>query len=421
MAKTETELRLNSSEYNSATSKTMGNHEIWNTAANWQTIMQMFKTGRAKDIKEEPKKNKEPCIIPGSGPSLDNTIDMLKDWDGGILCHYSQAVSLVAKGVEPDYIMALDALCNWEGIKDVDWSKTKTKLISHPGMYPSLIENWPNEILFYRQNFGKRNSFQGKHQRVMYSEHLETLEEALAGNIKLKTLIQTEITMFACTPPAQLIAGEILGYGTLFLTGLDFAYTNDKMRFTGFSKVDGVWEGKAHPIFEDTSNFFLTENGFFTEKLHLYYKKNFLSALRLTLQNCWTTDIGAVTEIPYTPMDKVIESQGHGFKPVRREMFIRDLERYLASVGCYVINYKVGCGFVESEHIEQLVEYMNRQNRSYVCEGCGAEAVSNDGKDHTGFVCQKCKVGKMKVNNPIDVEKNRKRFQKLMDYTGAKK
>jgi len=425
MAQTEKELRLNSSDYNAATQKTQGNHEIWNSAANWQRINELYKSGRAYDIKDEPKQNRKPVIITGSGASLDKTIDQLKDWDGGIICHYSQAVSLAYKGIEPDYIVALDALCNWEGLKDIEWSKTKTKLIVHPGMYPSLIDKWPNEMLLYRQNLGKKNSFQKHEQRIMYSEKLETLEEALAGTIKLKTMIQTEVTMFACTPPAQLIVAQILEYGSVFLTGLDFCYLDDKLRFTNYITKDHpgnvkIWEACAYPMPEDTSNFVLTENGHLTEKLHLYYKKNFLSALRLTMQQCYTTDQGAVTEIPYYPMSKVIESQGRGFKPVRREEAIRDLERYLGSVGCYVVNYAVGNGFVESVNIKQLVDYMQAQNNNYVCEKCGKEAIAHDGKDHTGDKCEVCK-SKMKIANYIDIEKNRKRIQKVMDYAEANK
>ena len=252
MAKTETELRLNSSDYNAATAKTQGNHEIWNSAANWQKINELYTSGQAYDLKDEPKHGGQPVIITGSGPSLDDTISKLKDWTGGIICHYSQAVSLAYMGVEPDYIMALDALCNWEGLMDIDWSKLKTKLIVHPGMYPSLINNWPNGMLLYRQNLGKRESFTRDVQRVMYSEKLETLEEALAGTIKLKTMIQTEITMFACTPPAQLIAAQVLEYGPVFLTGMDFCYVNDKLRFTNYVKHDcDVCQGTGEASLSD--------------------------------------------------------------------------------------------------------------------------------------------------------------------------
>jgi hypothetical protein len=141
LAEKEKDLRLLSNHYNAATQKTQGNHEIWHSAANWQRINELYKSGQAYDLNKEPKHNNEPVIITGSGASLDRTIEQLKDWEGGIISHYSQAVTLAHMGAAPDYIMALDALCNWEGLKDIDWSKTKTKLMIHPGVHTSLFEN----------------------------------------------------------------------------------------------------------------------------------------------------------------------------------------------------------------------------------------------------------------------------------------
>jgi DNA-directed RNA polymerase subunit RPC12/RpoP len=120
-------------------------------------------------------------------------------------------------------------------------------------------------------------------------------------------------------------------------------------------------------------------------------------------------------------MADVIEKQGKGIKPVKREKLIRDVEDYLASVGCFVIYFKVGHGFVEAQTIDEIMRYMRTLNRSYICEKCGKDAVAHDDKNHEGDKCEIC-GGKMKIVNPIDVEKNRKRIQRLMDkYPGGKK
>ena len=169
---TESELRTRSDAYNAATAQSMGYQEILNSAMNWQTIMRYFKEGKARDLNQEEKKGGKPVFITGSGPSLDDNIEKLKEWEGDIICHYSQATTLMYHGIEPDYIVALDSICNWEGLRGVDWSKTKTKLVLHPGMWPSLVENWPNDMLFYRQYLGRPDGFGSSTQKIMYSERL---------------------------------------------------------------------------------------------------------------------------------------------------------------------------------------------------------------------------------------------------------
>ncbi len=101
----EKDLRTQSNDYNAATAVTMGYQEIRNSAENWQNIMHLFRTGRAKDLNEEVKQRGTPVILTGSGPSLDDTIEKLKNWKGGIICHYSQALTLMYHGIVPDYIV----------------------------------------------------------------------------------------------------------------------------------------------------------------------------------------------------------------------------------------------------------------------------------------------------------------------------
>jgi hypothetical protein len=251
---TESELRTESNKYNAATAVTMGYQEIYNSAANWVDIMLAFERGQAKDLNEEPKKKLKPVILTGSGPSLDDSIEKLRLWQGDIICHYSQALTLMYHEIEPDYIVALDAICNWEGLQGVDWKKTKTKLVLHPGMWPSLVKNWPNEMLFYRQNMGKPDAFGMNEQKIMYSARHGTLEEALVNKFAFEPKIKTELTMFACTPPAQLFVAQVLQYGNVFLTGMDFAYINNKIRFTNYTieghNDDGspIWEKHEHPL-----------------------------------------------------------------------------------------------------------------------------------------------------------------------------
>jgi hypothetical protein len=416
---TERELRTQSNQYNAATAVTMGYQEIINSAANYQNIMRAFADGRAKDLNDEPKKLLEPVFITGSGPSFDDNVEKLKDWKGGIISHYSQAPTLMYHGIEPDYIVALDAICNWEGLRGVDWSKTKTKLVLHPGMWPSLVENWPNEMLFYRQSLGKSDAFGVSTQKIMYSERLGTLQDALDSKVALKPLIKTELTMFACTPPAQLFVAHVLQYGRVFLCGVDFAYHGGRMRMTNYERDTPNDEWVKREYLRDPNvPYIITTNGLETEQLHLYYKKNFISAARLSMQQVYTTDHGAIVEMPYAPIDSVIKKQGRTTKwdipPKTREL---NYERYLAGIGCYVVNFEYGSSFVEAANpIPDLTSFMVARNRHYTCQNCHTEATAQNDEDNNGKPCHLCGQPKMKQTNKADLKANLNRIQSLIDY-----
>ena len=415
---TESELRTRSDSYNAATAVTMGYQEIRNSAENWCTIMELFRSGRAHDLNEEPKKTGEPVILTGSGPSLDDTIEKLKDWKGGIVCHYSQALTLMYHGIVPDYIVALDAICNWEGLEGVDWKSTKTKLVLHPGMWPSLVSNWPNEFLFYRQNLGKPDSFGVNEQKIMFCERQGTLQDALDTKISFKPLINTELTMFACTPPTQLFVAQVLGYGAVYLTGMDFAYHGTKERFTNYELDAGKWIRRERHLQDLTRDYVMTNNGLKTDPLHLYYLKNFISACRLSMQRVFTTDKGAMTQLPYITMDKVIETQGRSTKwDIPPNVRMSRYERYLATLNCFVINFEQGAAFVEvQDPVRDTTGFMQSKNLQYVCGGCGTGIQAADLNDHSGEKCSNCGSNNTKRVNPCDIEANSKRIKALVDY-----
>ena len=409
----------------------MGYQEIRNSAANWHKIVELFDSGRARDISSEPKKELQPVILTGSGPSLDITIGKLKDWAGGIICHYSQAVTLRYYGVIPDYIMMLDSICNWEGLRAVDWEGTKTKIIVHPGMWPSLIDNWPGEMLFYRQNLGKPDAFGVNEQKIMYSHQIGGLQEALESRMAFDPFIKTEMTMFACTPPGQLFSAQILQYGPVYLTGMDFAYQGDQERFTN-SEINesGQWVRYRHVLPE--REYVKTANGLRTDPLHLYYKKNFISACRMSMQRVFTTDKGAITEMPYIGMDKVIKTQGKKAPDIPSDLRAKNYERYLAKIGCYALEFDHGQIFIEAEHpidwrddkgvmrAGDLRQFMTQKNRTYICKMCRNIVVSNDDTSHEGGECPACKHKALSNPDRCDIEKNMARLKSLVSFAGGK-
>jgi len=422
----ESDVRSNSSLYNQGTKEKQLIFEERATVVNFHTLWNAYHEGRARDISDEPKEKNTPCIIVGSGPSLDDEIPYLKDWTGGIMCTTSHALTLMKHGIEPTHIVALDPFCTWEEIEGVDWSKTRTKLVCHPGVWPSLIEKWPNEYLLFRENSGRNDSFYSGVQKRMY-----TWTEDNGHGIRFPIfhfMIKTEITLFACSPPMQMYVAQVLGYGNIFLCGVDLGFHSGKERFTSWEVKDGEWVEVPHPLEDDTATI-IGNNGVLTQDIHLYYKKNFLSAWRLSKQTVYSCDHGLITEAPYRPIDLVVRHQGKHPKhfPKQTEEYVASrLEPYLAGVGAYVIKTSNGLAFVEALDAEKdLPAYMGSILQQYQCTTCHSQAQGNDAKDHSGEDCPACTeqkkinpaipVGKLKRRAEVDIDANMKRIRMMIE------
>lgn len=381
-----------------------------NAGRNFHTIYEAWKAGRARDISDEPKANGAPAIVIGSGASLDIALPKLKDWKGAIICTTSHALSLVRFGAPPTHIFALDPFCRWEEIDGVDWGGYGTKLIITPTVWPSLVGNWPNDILLYRQNMGRKDSFYGTTLRNIYSE-----VEGMRG-AKFRFIIRTEITLFACSPPAQLFCSEVLGYGPVYLVGCDFAYTYGKERFTDWTPINGDWEAHPHPYDdlpdEVKAQTMMMMSGIPTHPVHNYYKKNMVSAWRLSKQAVWTTDKGALTEMPYVDLDTVIRKRGLHIKGISEQEKNRRAEEYLALVGAYVIEAAGGYSFIESKDPEnELPNFMKNLNRQYVCTHCGVGAACNTDDDQSGNPCPQCGEKTLRRKAYSDIGANMERIR----------
>lgn len=451
---TETEIRTDSKSYNEGTLHKQLIHEEVNSAYNHHIIVKAYKDKRARDIAEEPHPplvngEKIPAIIIGSGPSLDRSIGLLRNWQGGILCTTSHARTLIRYGIQPTHIVALDPFCVWDEIDGIDWSKTRTKLICHPGVYPSLIENWPNEFILYLENMGDPNSFYSSTQKRMY-----TVREDQGKGIRdplFRYIIRTSFALFACSPPLQLFAAEKLGYGTIFLCGCDFSYPDGKERFTEYTlkpeildKIrkeemlpldptlygededwNSIWEKKESPLKDmDPKRIIMTSNGIPSERIHVYYKKNFMSAWRLANKTIYTTDKGALFEVPFADINKVIKKQGLKFN-TQQEWFIRKItDKYLSTVGCYVLEGDSGKLFIESSNpIEELANHMKLVNQNYFCPSCKHLFRITDDIEHEKGECPSCHSNEPGLvhNGKINIQENLERIKPLLPKTEKQK
>ena len=412
----ESELRTESHLYNQGTKEKQQIHEERNTAENWKPIMDALKAGRARDIHDEPKRTDGmPFIAVSSGPSLDEHIAQLKDWKGGIFCSTSHATTLMRYGIEPTHIVVLDPFCAWHEIAGIDWGKTRAKLIINPSVWPDLMARWPNEVQLYLQNIGRRDSFYATTQLHMFCERIP--DNAKVRTPQFKPLIRTNLTLFACTPPAEIFTAQILGYGNGFLLGFDFANSPELGRFTRWQPdATGAWKedvSKYTPSDADIT----TDNGRMSDKMMLYYKKNFLSAWRLSKQPLWTLDRWtALTEVPPADIEHVLQTQGTGVDSLPVEEIIRRTELYLARVGAYIITRPDGSiSFVETPNpLSDLPQYMLHGRRVWECLRCKIQGTANDENDHTGDTCPNCGNVGMHRAADVNVDENMERFRRLV-------
>jgi len=412
----ESELRTDSSQYNAGTREKQQIHEERNTAENWKPIMDAFASGRGRDLNDEPKRTDHmPAFVISSGPSLDDVIERLREWKGGIFCSTSHATTLMHYGVEPTHMVVLDPFCSWDEISGVDWSKSRTKMIVNPSVWPDLIRQWPNEVLFFIQNIGRRDSYYATTQQHMFCRREPDTPKVRTP--AFHPMIRTEMTLFACTPPAQMFAADILGYGRVFLAGCDYAYSPLKTRFTRWqADANGTWKEDASPFDPAAPGLIITDNGLASEQMHLYYKKNHLSAWRLSLQDCYSVDrYTALTEAPRVGIDRVIRDQGEGLEPLPKAEIIRRTEHYLARVGAFVVKSNGGVSYLETPNpLEDLPRYMATVRRAWKCPKCGTQATSKDDVDHSGEVCQACHNVGMQRLADIDIEANMERIARLV-------
>ena len=435
--------RSSSAKFNAGTMAKQLIIEQCNSAENWYPITEAFKSGRARDISDEPKVDKIPAFVIGSGPSLDKSIKYLKQWDGGIFCSTSHALTLMYYGIEPTHLICLDPFSSWKDIKGVDWSKTRTKLVLHPGIDTEMVRMWPNDFLFYIQGNGESDSWYENEQKKMY-----TWRDGPERSPTWHYRIRTTITIFACSPPMQLFCADKLGFSTIFLAGCDFGFPDGKERFTEYtpdpdSPPDKLnWIEHAHPWKESDGNM-QTNAGIPTHEIHCYYKKNHISSWRLSHQQMYTTDHGCMPEVPFTDIRKVIQKKGRNYPTQSHAMIDRITERYLCSVGAYVIVANEGVSFVESERPElDLPAYMSGIHGKYNCAECKLQFVINADTDivkawieknkdaqvveplvlpdHAGEECPNCHKGKLTHENIISIERNMERINGLIRFNRAR-
>ncbi len=274
---------------------------IENSMENYETIKSQYMSAQAKGLEQQPNENR-PAIVIGSGASLDNDIEKLKDWDGVILASQSNAFNLIKEaGIEPDYLLVLDSHPRLaDQIRGYDW-KSAT-LIAHPHITPPLLKEWQRDILYFR--------------RLM--PQIELFEITLP--LQYPRIVQDLYWRFCVANTIVDIAHYMLGCNPIYTLGMDFGWKAEDDHPTRCRKWhcdnNNFTEGKrlTHKEYVDTRDEKLIyDRGYVCRLDDLSFKRGFLALQVLNDEiNIIDCSDGIVHELKEGTIEQAIATPEYG-------------------------------------------------------------------------------------------------------------
>lgn len=331
-------------------------------------------------------KEQKPALVIGSGPSLDKAAPLMKNWDGGIFCSTSQASTLIHHGTEPTHMVAYDINTNPKEFEWADtWKGRRTVLVTHPGMHPATIERWPNKKIYFR-SMDTGNFFFTNVLPLAYGD-----------------VIPSHMFLFSCSIAAQMSLAHAMNYHPLYFVGCDYLadrftkwwYDQEKKEWICDPAKQGIWNHKMVK----------SANGRMTDPLQVFYKRSTLCVWRIDhSQVIQTSDMGILPELPYIPIEEVIEKNGSGLEDryFTNEQIDDASEMYLARFNQFVLRF---------EHDE-------KGRQSYrVLESHARENWEADVRRYMEALKEGLK--QQKLPTQLDVDKNMERFKWLKERIRA--
>lgn len=179
----------------------------------------------AGSVQDLHKKYIQPVVVASGGPSLTKQLPLLKEIANKviIIAAGSTIKSLLAAGIEPDYVVTIDgAVINYDlHFKNLEVGKTK--LITALSSHHKITEKYQNNLYVYGM----------------------AIEDTILDYCKEKLKIDIPIMLNggSCAHTAMHIATYISS-GPVALIGQDLAYTNNQSHAAGnagYSDLDANW------------------------------------------------------------------------------------------------------------------------------------------------------------------------------------
>jgi len=326
---------------------------------------------------QRPDGTRIPAILIGSGPSMDEALPLMKDWEGAIFCNSSQGGALIYHGRDPDYVDVCDnRIADWEMKVPYNWKKTV--LITHPGMMPSYLKWWKGK----------------KYLTRIYEPGHELYRRIWPAAY---SWIRTHSLPFANQPPWALSHALALGYDPIFLVGCDFGFPNGITSMTRYYREGRRWHqtpGRdatwAHEMYGD--RLLLADNGVPTSALFVHYRNQLLRIVCLDCPQVFCMEGGIVDErqMPIIhSIEELVRNQGRGYEHLYRtpEQIRSQTERFLATRKMFFLPFQDGHRFVGMgdwrRELRLMVDILNEQGAGidYDIEYARLEELTKDEED----------------------------------------
>jgi hypothetical protein len=288
---------------------------IRNATVNHHKLCPRFKDGRAIEISVYPKVLDKPCLIVGSGPTLDQYTDASLEIKRAIhekftiFCGTSNANVFRRFGYHPDYVVIVDS--NSEVAKHIGiLDPTKTTIVTTPCVEPKVIDRWKGKLIIFKPvQTGEK--FITDILPKMYSNKIEFRPGKWAHNETFYSdILKLGFLNVGCTPNASIEIANYLGYDPQFLLGCDMAYIDGKIRAKMFSNQD-LSPLPEHPLIHLSEHIRLG-NGQITNEEMMVYKSNLLLVYYMALPQLFIVgEKGGITtdEIPHISFEGLLKDR----------------------------------------------------------------------------------------------------------------
>lgn len=271
---------------------------IYNAVANWPRLQKYFERyGEQALIGSLQRKNKEPAIILGAGPSTDLILPHIQRWNGALFVPNSLAKWSDAVGRHADYICAID--CSQEIGEDLKGPHFyRSALLTHPCVDSSVFENFKGPLKLFR----------------MFEPGNDTINNLFAS---LYNWVSGYVVNSGCIGNSLVLLASLLGYSPLYILGIDYSYPEDRVRFQDFKyRGNFAYLPKKIEMLDRTDpreveQIIHSDEGIITTKTNIFYKQTFLCNYKLTgmqVVNMSPTSI-LKPELPFASVEDVINSQ----------------------------------------------------------------------------------------------------------------
>jgi len=291
----------------------------------------------------------ESAIIVGAGISLGKLIPLLKEWKGVIFCPESLASTLLYYGHRPEYICLFDAgvTAYKMFLKGYDW--TSSTLVTHPSAAPEAIEKWKGSKIYYlMMHFAHMKEKIDQENKSLKEIEKEVKRQVIGFdffeniNPMVYAFIGASILNAGCVVNNAIEIANFMGYGPLFLCGVDFGHKDWIMRYPAAKKVNGKWQKDELSYIEHEEDgktvgetplgreILIGDNGTPTTDEQAEYKLALLSVYKLDRPQLFDCSDGLITELPKLDIVEVVEKNGRGFENKYRtnEEIVRSADAY---------------------------------------------------------------------------------------------